>query len=314
MDANVMNERALKCLIEGNFEEAQKLFFENAKKNPSHETYNNLGNFLIDEGLLCKNGRVRNAQKLGVKYLFKALEIRRTFITLCALAKSYNWALKSAKGNHREQELELLKDCFESAVLLNASNENRYNYLRALYLCGEEIDLLLPAVRELLNIYICKEGVSLYFLLLFEYSLIDEGLLCIERYGGYLELVDILMFYAKFGLFEKGYELCDEVKKYFGMDKYIISAVLECYVNTNHLEEASLYVDFIKENWDEIRNYSVGTDCDQSLLFDVNKTNVKRKEFIAEYSWTPPMIEICCYYGCPIHKTSFIGESSLEMS
>ena len=89
MDANVMNERALKCLIEGNFEEAQKLFFENAKKNPSHETYNNLGNFLIDEGLLCKNGRVRNAQKLGVKYLFKALEIRRTFITLCALAKSF---------------------------------------------------------------------------------------------------------------------------------------------------------------------------------------------------------------------------------
>ena len=66
------NERALNLLSKENFIQAQKLFFKNAKSTQSHETYNNLGWYLYTEGLECKNGKVRNAEKLGLHYLLKA--------------------------------------------------------------------------------------------------------------------------------------------------------------------------------------------------------------------------------------------------
>ena len=69
MIAKEINQKAMDALRRQNFAEAQHLFFENAKRNPSHKTYNNLGYYLISEGLECKGGKVRNALKLGIKYL-----------------------------------------------------------------------------------------------------------------------------------------------------------------------------------------------------------------------------------------------------
>ena len=46
MTAREMNHKALNELSMQNQAEAQKLLFENAKKNPCHENFNNLGYYL----------------------------------------------------------------------------------------------------------------------------------------------------------------------------------------------------------------------------------------------------------------------------
>ena len=67
------NQEALQALEDLNYSVAQACFFENAKRVPCHETFNNLGYYLITEGLWCKNNNARNALALGLKYLLKAL-------------------------------------------------------------------------------------------------------------------------------------------------------------------------------------------------------------------------------------------------
>ena len=47
VDAQRTNQAALDALAKQNFAEAQALFFENARKNPSYQTFNNLGYYLI---------------------------------------------------------------------------------------------------------------------------------------------------------------------------------------------------------------------------------------------------------------------------
>ena len=82
MTAKEINQAALENLKKQDWQSAQKLFFENARKNPSHKTYNNLGVFLITEGLTCRNGTSRNATKLGLKYLLKAAETEAITLVL----------------------------------------------------------------------------------------------------------------------------------------------------------------------------------------------------------------------------------------
>lgn len=83
---NEINKKALLELDSGNWKEAQKLFFENAKNNPSHETLNNLGYYLCTEGLTCVNGKVRDAGILGMNYLIKASKMKNSVKNFCAIA------------------------------------------------------------------------------------------------------------------------------------------------------------------------------------------------------------------------------------
>ena len=82
-----INHKAMTELCNQNFVGAQKLLFENAKKNPCHETFNNLGYFLCTEGLFNNNDdRIRSADVLGMKYLIKAVNIKLSVKKLCAVA------------------------------------------------------------------------------------------------------------------------------------------------------------------------------------------------------------------------------------
>ena len=66
MTAKEINAKALNFLDKQEWKKAQDLFFKNAKENPSHQTYNNLGFFLIIEGLICSNGKVRKSEAKDV--------------------------------------------------------------------------------------------------------------------------------------------------------------------------------------------------------------------------------------------------------
>ena len=60
MDAKQINELALKKLANQEWKSAQDLLFENARLNPSHNTYSNLGYYLINEGIELENGKTKS--------------------------------------------------------------------------------------------------------------------------------------------------------------------------------------------------------------------------------------------------------------
>ena len=301
MKAEIVNKKALEYLSQKNWKEAQALFFENVKNNPSHKTYNNLGNYLVDEGLLCENGSIINANKLGLKYLFMALEKELSSKTINAIIKAYDHEIRTSIGEQKKDLLVLSRKILERAQNSTVTKENRYNYLRVRCLLGDNDSKLLSDVRKLVKEYVCEETVSLYLHLLTKHALINEGIRCIEYYNYYLDELDCLMFFAKLGLYEEGALLCDSIKNNYFQDKYIMSAVIECYTNIRQYEEVKRYIDLVRED-----NLSYEREEKMEfLLEDLFVSTNLRKKTILEYEMIPPLIKTCCYYGCPIHGTKW---------
>ena len=118
-----INQDALRSLASQEWLVAQRLFFKNAKENSSYQTYNNLGYFLITEGLTCKNGIVRNAWKLGWKYLLKAFEMKKTQVGAQAMGVAIDYKLRSAPVQEQCVLYHTLYDCFSYAEKVNDSAE-----------------------------------------------------------------------------------------------------------------------------------------------------------------------------------------------
>lgn len=295
MNAKSINQSALDCLSNQEWEKAQHLFLKNAKENPSHETYNNLGNFLIREGFTCKNGKTKNAYKLGLKYLLRAAEVQLSTTNLCAIAKAYDYALRSAKCADREL---LLRKIFETLTIANnikPSNEMQYNILRILVLSNAHNRDTVEKVKILINEFICEESIRLYFALLSMYALYTEGLICIKEYREFLSEDDILLFYTKQKRYSDGYRLCHSVFDQYYPDKYISSAIIECCVNTNHIEEARFYAQQITEIEGSV-SYGKKENWVELVFLNLESSTEYRRKLISEYLSIPPFIDVCCYF------------------
>ena len=300
MTAKEINQAALENLKKQDWQSAQKLFFENARKNPSHKTYNNLGVFLITEGLTCRNGTSRNATKLGLK----AAETEDTEINLCALVMALDYELRTAKTSDKDRVCRQSFEYLTKSLEIEYSYENQYNLLRLLCLINQSEFDILERVRNFVKKFPFKESACLYLELLRINEYREEGLRCIEDYKEYLDDLDLLMFYARVGLFQEGYALCDIVLREFAADKFIASAIIECCVNTNHLFEARRYAKKI-EDMEESVIYCGKEKWCKHVFSSLNTSTEYRKEKIIDYSSVPPMIDRCCYFGCPIHNVDW---------
>lgn len=307
MISEKINRQALACLDEQRWEDAQKLFFENAKKNPSHQTYNNLGFYLITEGLTLKNGKTRNAWKLGFKYLLRAESLEISLINAAAIAKAMELRLICTN----EDITRLLNDVcahLEKVRELDFTHALQYNYLRYRYLSEPQNERLLSDVRNFVEKHPFEENVSLYFCLLKANGMVEDCLKCIsdyaDKYSAFFDEAELIMFYARYGFYERGYELCKPLCEKYGINKFLASAIIECCVNTNRFSEALVYADKIqkemacseKENWRA------------NVFGNLSDSTSYRKELINSYSYHfwPPFIEICGYFGCASHGNEWI--------
>ena len=94
MNEEQTNQKALELLSKRDWNSAQKLLFENANRFKSHNSYNNLGHYLVTEGLVCKDGRFLNAYNKGMKYLLASAEIKESATNAFAIASALNFKLK----------------------------------------------------------------------------------------------------------------------------------------------------------------------------------------------------------------------------
>lgn len=295
MNCKEINQAALKFLKRGEWNNAQVLFFQNVREYPSHKTYNNLGNYLICEGLACKNGNVRNAWNIGMKYLKLAAELETSAVNLCAMAKAFNYKLRGMSSAEKQPLYQQIMDLITAANDILPTNESLYNILRLKVLLHSYDKQIIDQARALLKTFICEESVRLYFELLRFYSMYDEGTQCIHRYADYLPEDDILLFYAKFHRYDDGYGLCGVVMDQYFPNKYIAAAVLECCIHTNHLEQAYSYTRQIselirsvprltKDKWEDV------------ILSDISTPNLERNALIQEYQAIPAFLETDGYF------------------
>ena len=305
MNCEEINKEALCYLSEQNWEKAQYLFYTNAKKNPSHNSFNNLGYYLITEGLLCKSGAYRNANKLGLEYLFKAAKLKESQINSFAIATAYDDQTRTADSAKRNNLYELISEYLRKALKAGYSDEIEYNLLRTESLLNPNRIRLVEEARTLVNRYISEESVRLYFELLRLNGLKEEAIECITRYREYLEDLDVLMFYSRYEMYEEGFLLCEDVLKNYSIDEFAASAIIECCVNTLRFSEAKGYAIKIQEAKDEAK-YLVKDNWQKEVLIYLNTSSAYRRTKISEYKSIPPfVINICCYFGCETHSTSW---------
>ena len=83
------NLKALAALSCGDFEKTQKILRENARKWPSVLSFNNLGLYYLQNGIICVNQKVRSSQKIAMHYLEKAHNIDSDWRNCLNLASAY---------------------------------------------------------------------------------------------------------------------------------------------------------------------------------------------------------------------------------
>lgn len=307
MTSEKTNQQALAFLNEQRWKDAQKLFFENAKENPSHQTYNNLGFYLITEGLTLKNGKTRNAWKLGFKYLLRAESYRASLTNAAAITKAIELRLLHTN----EDKTSLFRaacEHLENARELDFTHTLGYNYLRYRYLLNPRDERLLSDVRNFVQKRPFAESVILFFCLLKANGMVEDCLKCIsdyaDKYSAFFDEAELIMFYAQYGFYEYGYNLCKPLCEKYDINKFLASAIIECCLNTNHFNEAITYANKIQEDkaCSEKENWCAKVFC------NLSDSSSYRKELINSYSYHfwPPFVELCGYFGCTSHGNKWI--------
>lgn len=301
----IINAKAIAALANHDWHKAQQMLFQNAKENPCYQTWNNLGYYLISEGLICKNGSFRSAAKLGFKYLEKAAEEKESVVNLMARVSANELKLRSATKTEKESLYKQSYWLLSKAIAIKYSDVLEYNALRFSYLLNFSQKDILLRLRELIKTFVCDESVSFYLELLRQQGLKKEALQCINNYSSFLDSADLLLLFSTLGEYDAGYQLCEEVIKHFCINKVLAAAVVECYVGTGHVEAAKIFTEKISQNEEaELYVESVG----ETQFFSKLANATYRKDIIVNYKYIPPFVPICCYYGCEKHKTSWENE------
>lgn len=301
------NHAALEELSKGNFKKAQELFFENAKKNPCHGTYNNLGYYLCTEGLECKNGKVRNADILGMKYLLKAKQLRITSVNLSNIATAIHLRLgtEPKKGANPDTiySFQNAYTCLKEAVLLHPSDETEYNMLRFLYLMDQDANTILRPLEKLITKILCQDSINFYLFLLCKASCFEKCFMVLNEYRYLLDEIDLLTYFCLCGKYEKGADLFDDIicSKFYFEEEHS-AMMLECLMRSDRKKQMDSFLDFVKRQeaslvYPSKKEWISKIPKDQTKLLQYTNTVISRYRYVPQYRIP------CGYFGCKEHET-----------
>ena len=302
MNTFEINHQALNELSKQNWMEAQRLFFDNAKKNPTHETYNNLGYYLCTEGLECSNGKTRNAELLGMKYLLKAANISTSVRNLSAIATAIDLRLKYC--NHKKiEEVYTYQNAYKAldkAVKMRYSHEIEYNRLRFLYLSDMQSQTVLDDIRTLITNFQCEESITFYLYVLCIHHHFEECIQSIKKYQSYIDRADYMILNCLCGEYEQGINCLQDVCRNTSLGELDSAVIIESLIKLGRFKQAKLYADHVIEYESGIKYH--GKDHWYIRVFDdlVRSTDYRRK-LISQYRYNPVYLTPCCYFGCEKH-------------
>ncbi len=306
MDSNfyLENQKALGFLSKGNFKEAQILFFNNAKQFKNHEAYNNLGVYLCNEGLECKNGKVRNADKLGFLYLLKAQKSKTTSVNLNNIANEiYKQGIR-----HSSPDAEIIETYRTAYKYLNVANhinysdETEYNRLVFCYLIDPNNTEVLDKMTELALKTKDEDSIEFWLHTLCKHSMFIECLDNIKNFENKLDEVCLMILYYLCGEYGKAALFFESICEKFYLDAAQIAFLVDCLTKKNQSYKLLDY-----------KMHMLNTMCPDeqsvakqfiSIINKVFDNENYRAELITRYSFRPKLKKVCGYFGCKTHKTS----------
>ena len=294
------NSEALAFLSQQKWEDAQRKMFENAKNNPCYQTFNNLGHFLITEGLTCKNGRTRNAFKIGIGYLKKSANIKKTSTNAYALISALN-VKKQCQQDCKELE-EYIYQYLEQILENEHSLTLKYNYLCLSYRLGKFSTNSIEALRSIVKEQTFSEATSLYLYVLQENGCTEESFELIKQHQAFLDEFDLFVIYLRLKRYEEAYSLCDKIYEFYSLNELLIVAIIECCIKNNDFLKAQKYSKLFFDKTSKDKEYRA------FVLSKSKKSEAYRNNIISNYKFEPSLIESCGYFGCTSHRTDWEKE------
>lgn len=295
-----INETALQMLIDYKLTEAQDIFRQNVKKNPCFITLNNLGAFYICEGIIQSNGRSRNANKLGLRYLKKAEAYKKSELNILAIANAY-FKMKQYKQACKY---------FEQACKINKNYATLNNNGVTLYMQGEyreaseyfHMALDCCDNTHYSDIYPIKSTIySSYAFSVLQYDktrcldilyqILDSNIVDIE--------IDefVLAYFCNHLKLAK--DICKGLLNNWNIEYSIMAMIFDCLIKQENYNEAKEY---LVNAINKLKGFEYDTEKEINRINKAYFSKNYRDKAIMGYRFVPPIIEQCFYYGCKIHN------------
>lgn len=288
-----INQLALEALDKGDFYSAQHWFRNNVKNNPGVISFNNLGVFYMNEGLQLRNGRVRSADKLSLRYLMSAEKYSISYLNLMAIG---NWNFISQ--NYVEASNYFRRACNITDSYVSYNNLGVSLYLQ--YQNDESILCLEKALRLCDN---TDEIGEIYLTYIFSLLRKDKK-----------QALDILHQMIKFNIKHMEMDLfivaflCGDLQlastiispmfMFWQIDIPVIAMVFECLFQLGQNDTAKQYMEY-QINCLEGYDYSTKKEIDSVKKAFYQKEY--RKKAISDFHYIPLLIQPCYYIGCKLH-------------
>lgn len=281
------NQKALAALNEADFSAAFDLLQDNAKKYPCHQTLNNLGKFCCDSGQKQRGGRWKSAKAIGMRYLLRAAEQDKRFPNL------FNIGVEMFKRGRYEEAGRY----FGEAAALNRPELALYN-MGACLLALREFDLaghVFSRLREGDTAEILSNGgITPSIPLIFSRYLSGEsaGTGSAEN----LDLTDLELQDKMILLYLKG-----EYKKVVEYIPRLLAQWSPCEELLAMLFDSAEKLGMPEKKEEIIGQLACGAKRARYLAGHAQERNA----CIQRYTFLPPLVEICGYYGCQVHNTPY---------
>ena len=145
-------------------------------------------------------------------------------------------------------------ECLSAALKKEPSSMLTYMLLRCRYIMNSCDESLLHQAKALFLDNPSSKAALLYFQIAISLNIVSDALECLEKYGQIWasndcdeQLIELLMFYSKFGFYEEGYSIVEKIYKSYKLDKYICSALIECCLRTGQSDEISEIISEVLE-------------------------------------------------------------------
>nr|WP_319489345.1 hypothetical protein [uncultured Caproiciproducens sp.] len=294
-DVETINDIALQMISIRNFSAAQYNFRQNAKKNPSFLTFNNLGVYYITEGIELPNGKVHSARKLGLKYLKRAEAYSQSQLNLMAIGDVY----------FNEKSYDVASDYFRRACKFNDYYISLNNLGASLYMLGkyEEASTNFQNALSHCNcsdysdIYPAKSTIySSYAFSVVHYNK-EESLDILHRMLksdiSHIEVDEFVLAYLCNDLL-LAKKLCQRMFDSWHVDASVMAMVFDCLFMLKEGNEAEKYLNYQLKH---LAGYDYNTKPEIYRLKKSFSQHDYRKEEIANFQYSPPLIKGCHYVG-----------------
>ncbi len=297
MDNNIMinNEKAL-YLINKDMYEAQRILKMNAKQYPCLLTFNNIGYFYFREGIQFKNGKTRNATKLGGEYLLKAQSYSISEINQRAISNMYyykkdfqtaeSYYNQAYKINNNYINLNNICSCL---YMQDKYKEAAENYEKVLMLCNDTVDMADIYSSYAFTLLKIDKKKTRNFLNKVLKSDIDHI------------LVDVFVLAYFCDDFLLANKLLKPMQKNWSCNCNVMAMAFDCLLRLNQADEAKEY---LLSETEILKDQSYDNKKEIVCLEKAFSSEEYRKHLISNYRFMPLLIETCCYYGCEIHNNN----------